>query len=195
MNSLLQSWYMTPEIRHALYILSPEHVLNVAHIKATEAEVRKLSKSHAPRKVPLHLQKLFTKLQLSDEKSVATSELTTEGFGWKDGDARVQHDLDALYLELVDAVNQSLRKTSGEDLTRRLLQVQTTSTVETLTDPVFRSPSTDQNISLQIPTIKGVPNLITALSKYFYREHINDGTPWYVDIESVAPIKLKKLLN
>jgi len=81
MNSLLQAWFMTPEIRGALYSLSPETELNVANIKATDVEARKL-KSKAPRKVPLHLQKLFTELQYSQRRSVTTSELTKEGFGF-----------------------------------------------------------------------------------------------------------------
>ena len=178
MNSLLQAWFMTPEIRGALYSLSPETELNVANIKATDVEARKL-KSKAPRKVPLHLQKLFTELQYSQRRSVTTSELTKEGFGWKDGDARIQHDLDALYNELVDAVSRSLVKTSGENLQHRLLEVRTSNSIVTITDPPYISTRNDQGFSLQIPSIKGVPDLTTALDNYFTTEHLDDGNPVY----------------
>jgi uncharacterized UBP type Zn finger protein len=193
MNSLLQTWFMTPEIRKAMYSLSPEKVLNVAHIKATQEESLKL-KRKAPRKVILHLQKLFTQLQFTAQRSVSTSELTNEGFGWKDGDARIQHDLDALYNELVDAVNKSLVKTDVDNLTRQLFQVHTSKSVETITDPVYISKSFDQAFSLQIPTIKGVSNLTSALNNYFQREHLDDGNPIYkVDEESDHPFAGKKV--
>ena len=179
MNSLLQTWFMIPEIRGALYSLDPEAELHAENINVSDmAEVRKL-KSRAARKVPLHLQKLFTVLQHSQKRSVTTSELTTDGFGWKKGDARIQHDLDALYNELVDAVQKSLVKTSGEDLVRRLLEVRISNSIVTVTNPPYRSPRNDSGFSLQLVNLKGVPNLSEALDTYFRVEHLDDGKPVY----------------
>ena len=166
MNSLLQTWFMTPEIRGALYSLSPEEELNVMNIKVTDIEMRKLSKSKIPRKVPLHLQKLFAQLQLSQLRSINTSELTTEGFGWKNDDARIQHDLDALNNTLIDAVKQSLRKTSGEGLTDRLLKVCVSNSTETSAKPEkYISKNLDHGFSIQIDAnlVKNVPTLTAAL--------------------------------
>ena len=140
--------------------------------------MRKL-KSKAPRQVPLHC-KLFTVLQHAHTRSVTTSELTRDGFGWKQGDARIQHDLDALYNELVDAVQKSLVKTSGEDLIRRLLAVRITHGIVTLTEPPYRSPKIDLSFSLQLVNLKGVPNVTSALEKYFQVEHLDDGKPVYI---------------
>ena len=194
MNSLLQTWYMTPEIRQALYRLDPESILNVKHMKATDAEIKQLKSRARPRKVPLHLQKLFTELQCSSKQSISTSALTTEGFGWKDGDAQIQHDLDALYLALVDAVNQSLVKTDSEKLTSRLLTVRTSHSTETNTEPVYVSKRDDQGFSLQIPTIKNIPNLTTALSDYFHREPLDEGNPIYrIDKDSDHPLADQKV--
>ena len=180
MNSLLQTWFMTPEIRGALYSLDPERELHAEHMHVKDVSAVRKLKSKAPRQVPLHLQKLFTVLQHAQTRSVTTSELTRDGFGWQQGDARIQHDLDALYNELVDAVQKSLVKTSGEDLIRRLLAVRITHGIVTLTEPPYRSPKIDLSFSLQLVNLKGVPNVTSALEKYFQVEHLDDGKPVYI---------------
>lgn len=105
MNSLLQSLFMTPEFRRAIYQwkFSPEGDIN-------EEEC-----------IPLQLQRLFCLLQSSSSKSVETTALT-KSFGWTDSDSFQQHDVQELCRVLFDALEASFKGTVNETLVNDLYQ-------------------------------------------------------------------------
>jgi len=76
LNSLLQSLFMTRRFRSAVYgwVYEPER-------HGDEAKC-----------IPLQLQRLFARLQLSAQGAVSTKGLT-ESFGWSGADAFTQHDV------------------------------------------------------------------------------------------------------
>ena len=82
MNSLLQSLYMTPEFRRALYSWS----------------YNKEKDGPEEHSIPLQLQRLFGTLQLSKSRNVDTRALT-KSFGWDSGEARHLHTLQ-IHLQL-----------------------------------------------------------------------------------------------
>jgi uncharacterized UBP type Zn finger protein len=93
-------------------------------------------KKKKPRLIPLELQRLFVQLQFLEQRSISTErkrieqfpywmwltmvilalELTKRGFNWQSFDGRVQHDAHELNRLLIDALEKSLVKTSGENI-------------------------------------------------------------------------------
>ena len=67
------------------------------------------------RRIPIRLQQLFGRLQLSDENAVSSSQLT-KSFGWKQDDVRIQHDITELCRILFDALHRSLMGIRGGDI-------------------------------------------------------------------------------
>ncbi|CAC5397449.1 USP40 [Mytilus coruscus] len=110
LNSLLQTLLYTPEFRESLFDL-------------TEDELGSFDSNDIPGKkvrvIPLQLQKLFTRLLLSNQQSISTTELT-DSFGWNNKEELQQHDVQELNRILFSAVEASLVGTSGKDLIKRL---------------------------------------------------------------------------
>ncbi|CAO1302522.1 unnamed protein product [Diamesa serratosioi] len=102
MNSLLQSLYMTPEFRNALY--------------NWEFDGTGESKS-----IPFQLQKLFINLQTSNKMAVETTDLT-KSFGWDSTEAWQQHDIQELCRVMFDALEQKFKHTKHADLINRLYE-------------------------------------------------------------------------
>lgn len=98
LNSLLQTLYMTPEFRNALYRWE---------FDGTEEEGAK--------SIPFQLQKLFLLLQTSKKPAVGTTELTTS-FGWDSSEAWQQHDVQELCRVMFDALEQKFKNTDQSDL-------------------------------------------------------------------------------
>lgn len=128
MNSLIQTLYMTPEFRSALYKWNAK-----ATFKKWEAAEReklkddgmdidqKTKEQWEKDSIPRQLQLLFSRLQLRDQKAVKTKDLTNS-FGWKDSDAFVQHDVQELFRVLSDALEKVLVGTEQENLINDLYQ-------------------------------------------------------------------------
>ena len=57
-----------------------------------------------------------------DVDAISTEELTNKGFQWRNAEGQVQHDAHELNRLLIDALEKSLRKTSGENLCQKLYQ-------------------------------------------------------------------------
>ncbi|XP_057671617.1 ubiquitin carboxyl-terminal hydrolase 47 [Diorhabda carinulata] len=102
LNSLLQTLYMTPEFRNALY--------NWEFDGVNEA-----------RSIPYQLQKLFLNLQTSSKSAVETTDLTTS-FGWQDRDAWHQHDIQELCRVMFDALEQKFKDTKQANLINDLYE-------------------------------------------------------------------------
>ncbi|GIX87007.1 ubiquitin carboxyl-terminal hydrolase 47 [Caerostris extrusa] len=104
LNSLLQTLFMTPEFRNALYRWE---------FDGTEDEGTK--------SIPFQLQKLFLQLQTSKKPAVGTTELTTS-FGWDSSEAWQQHDIQELCRVMFDALEQKFKNTEQSDLISRLYE-------------------------------------------------------------------------
>lgn len=107
MNSLLQTLYMTPEFRSEIYKweFDPERHGDPALC------------------IPLQLQNLFGKLQLSGLKAVETTELT-RSFGWDSREGFQQHDVQEFCRVLFDAIEQSVGGTLQSDFIKTLYEGQ-----------------------------------------------------------------------
>ncbi|XP_056008037.1 ubiquitin carboxyl-terminal hydrolase 40-like [Ostrea edulis] len=109
LNSLLQTLFFTTEFRDALFSLGEKELGSLAR-KNTNEKVRV---------IPLHLQKLFARLMMSDRQSVSTTELT-DSFGWTNNEELQQHDVQELNRILFSAIEDSLVGTSGQHLINQL---------------------------------------------------------------------------
>lgn len=83
LNSLLQSLYMLPEFRKAVFEFHAD-----AYFDDTSSD----NAQNRPDNMDLarQLQLLFAHLQLSDRNSVSTLGLTQKGFGWTSQDSFIQ---------------------------------------------------------------------------------------------------------
>jgi len=61
-------------------------------------------------------------MQMLDVDAITTEGLTNKGFQWRNAEGQVQHDAHELNRLLIDALEKSLRKTSGENLCQKLYQ-------------------------------------------------------------------------
>lgn len=93
LNSLIQTLYMTPELRSALY----QWVYDPLYDGPEESCI------------PLHLQRLFLRLQLGYSAIVETKDLTTS-FGWSGSQALQQHDVQELLRKLFEALEVCLTR-------------------------------------------------------------------------------------
>jgi hypothetical protein len=106
LNSLLQSLYMTPELRAALYAWDYD------------------SMARAPAKnvcIPYQLQRLFVNLQVSDAKAVPTEGLT-KSFGWSSTDTVAQQDVQEMFQVLKMALETTFKGTPQNGLVNALYE-------------------------------------------------------------------------
>ena len=103
LNSLLQSLFMTYELRKGLY-----------QWEYDDQKYEALEEC-----VPAQLQRLFVNLQTSEERAVETTALTAS-FGWTDADAFEQQDVNELLVILYDALEQKFKGTPQAGLIKAL---------------------------------------------------------------------------
>uniref|UniRef100_A0A131YMV4 Ubiquitin carboxyl-terminal hydrolase 47 n=1 Tax=Rhipicephalus appendiculatus TaxID=34631 RepID=A0A131YMV4_RHIAP len=104
LNSLLQTLYMTPEFRNALYRWE---------FDGTEQD--------AAKSIPFQLQKLFLLLQTSSKSAIGTTDLTTS-FGWDSSEAWQQHDVQELCRVMFDALEHKFKHTDQAKLICQLYE-------------------------------------------------------------------------
>lgn len=104
LNSLLQTLYMTPEFRNAVYRWE------------FDGKEDNMAKS-----IPYQLQKLFLLLQTSKKKAIETTDLT-KSFGWDSSEVWQQHDVQELCRVMFDALEQKWKKTDQANLINNLYQ-------------------------------------------------------------------------
>lgn len=104
LNSLIQTLYMTPEFRNAMYRW---------RFDGTEEEQAK--------SIPFQLQSLFLKLQTTEKPSIGTTNLT-RSFGWDSSEAWQQHDIQELCRVMFDALEHKFKNTEQADLISRLYE-------------------------------------------------------------------------
>eukprot|EP01029_Cantina_marsupialis_P031481 TRINITY_DN9109_c0_g1_i1.p1 TRINITY_DN9109_c0_g1~~TRINITY_DN9109_c0_g1_i1.p1 ORF type:complete len:1223 (+),score=453.86 TRINITY_DN9109_c0_g1_i1:116-3784(+) len=104
MNSLLQTMFMTPELRKAMYLWQHDPTRD----------------DPCEDSIPYQLQCLFGELQLGDG-AVETSNLT-QAFGWDQSDGYQQHDVQEMSRVLLDAIERTFAETDNKDLIRTLYE-------------------------------------------------------------------------
>nr|XP_055070007.1 ubiquitin carboxyl-terminal hydrolase 47 isoform X2 [Misgurnus anguillicaudatus] len=104
LNSLLQSLFMTPEFRNALY--------NWEFEDSDEDPITS---------IPYQLQRLFVLLQTSKKRAIETTDVT-RSFGWDSSEAWQQHDVQELCRVMFDALEQKWKETQQADLINQLYQ-------------------------------------------------------------------------
>ncbi|KAM5137775.1 ubiquitin carboxyl-terminal hydrolase 47 isoform 3-T3 [Mantella aurantiaca] len=104
LNSLLQTLYMTPEFRNALYKWEFED-----------------SEEDPVTSIPYQLQRLFVLLQTSKKRAIETTDVT-RSFGWDSSEAWQQHDVQELCRVMFDALEQKWKQTEQADLINQLYQ-------------------------------------------------------------------------
>lgn len=130
MNSLLQTMFMTPEFRKGLYQWKFGGAASKS--KTSSGDGHQDSKTNEngndddedePEEdnIPFQLQKLFAKLQVSEQESISTKALT-KSFGWTGADVFQQHDVQELCRVLFDAIERSFKGTVNETLVNDLYQ-------------------------------------------------------------------------
>ena len=107
LNSLLQTLYMTPEFRNAIYRW--KYINNDAE------------EDDGKKNIPYQLQRLFLNLQTSHKKSIQTHDLT-KSFGWNSDDAFQQHDVQELCRVMFDALEKTFKGTQQKNLINELYQ-------------------------------------------------------------------------
>lgn len=107
LNSLLQTLFMTPEFRNALY----------------RWEYKKKRDDDAAKSIPFQLQRLFLQLQTSGKRSVETTDLT-KSFGWDSSEVWQQHDVQELCRVMFDALEHTWKNTAQAKLINHLYQGQ-----------------------------------------------------------------------
>ncbi|XP_053304835.1 ubiquitin carboxyl-terminal hydrolase 47 isoform X2 [Spea bombifrons] len=104
LNSLLQTLFMTPEFRNALYKWAFE-----------------VSEEDPVTSIPYQLQRLFVLLQTSKKRAIETTDVT-RSFGWDSSEAWQQHDVQELCRVMFDALEQKWKQTEQADLINQLYQ-------------------------------------------------------------------------
>ncbi|XP_052243350.1 ubiquitin carboxyl-terminal hydrolase 47-like isoform X4 [Dreissena polymorpha] len=102
LNSLLQTLFMTPEFRNAIYKF---------HFKSDTGV----------KNIPYQLQRLFLLLQTSKKRAVETMDLT-KSFGWDNSEVWQQHDVQELCRVMFEALEVSWKGTDQEHLINQLYQ-------------------------------------------------------------------------
>uniref|UniRef100_A0A4W5QDX9 USP domain-containing protein n=1 Tax=Hucho hucho TaxID=62062 RepID=A0A4W5QDX9_9TELE len=96
LNSLLQTLFMTPEFRNALYNWEFEE-----------------SEEDPVTSIPYQLQRLFLLLQTSKKRAIETTDVT-RSFGWDSSEAWQQHDVQELCRVMFDALEQKWKQTEQQ---------------------------------------------------------------------------------
>ncbi|KAF7256313.1 hypothetical protein EG68_06776 [Paragonimus skrjabini miyazakii] len=123
MNSLLQTLFMTPEFRNALYLWRFEGT-------STEAVTS----------IPYQLQRLFVQLYTTKSTAVSTNGVTTS-FGWRSADVTQQQDIHELCRVMFDALEKKLGTSAKPQ-----------AVVEGYGDPVSCSVDGNGSLVSQAPT-------------------------------------------
>ena len=142
LNSLLQTLYMTPEFRYALYqwdydsfwkeqflvkglIMKGDQGLSfdqfLEKYPEMEGKFQVFRDKSEKASIARQLQLLFLRLQLSDEKAVSTEDLT-KSFQWDSLDAFTQHDVQELMRVFFDEFENVMKGTAYEELINVLYQ-------------------------------------------------------------------------
>eukprot|EP01129_Flabellula_baltica_P012412 TRINITY_DN5607_c0_g1_i1.p1 TRINITY_DN5607_c0_g1~~TRINITY_DN5607_c0_g1_i1.p1 ORF type:complete len:1164 (+),score=303.45 TRINITY_DN5607_c0_g1_i1:400-3891(+) len=224
LNSLLQSLYMTPEFRSALYEWSFDESTRkefITKIKErnqrleagksqiqedsndidisvdevqeeiefefdlqTEEKFLKYKEQKESKSIPRQLQLLFATLQLAEGRSASTKPLTNS-FGWTQGEAFTQHDVQELCRVLFDALENVWKGTDKENLINDFYQGHMKDFVRCT---VCGHESSRQDKFLDIPLVikgfgetKAVSSIHEALGKFTDVERLEGDNQYFCE--------------
>eukprot|EP00002_Diphylleia_rotans_P025264 TRINITY_DN4994_c0_g1_i3.p1 TRINITY_DN4994_c0_g1~~TRINITY_DN4994_c0_g1_i3.p1 ORF type:complete len:1060 (-),score=216.65 TRINITY_DN4994_c0_g1_i3:722-3901(-) len=175
LNSLIQSLYMTPEVRSLVLQFS------------FESRTRKV--------IPLKLQRLFADLLATHKRSVSTVDLT-KGFGWQSSDSRVQHDVHEFIRVLMDYLEQSLEGTSYAGKIESLFRgVQANYIV--CSECGYRSEREEVFLDFAA-NVRGLESLEAGIEKYLDAEILDGDNKYHCDrcnakVRALKGIRLQSL--
>eukprot|EP00467_Chlorarachnion_reptans_P025390 CAMPEP_0114531470 /NCGR_PEP_ID=MMETSP0109-20121206/26081_1 /TAXON_ID=29199 /ORGANISM="Chlorarachnion reptans, Strain CCCM449" /LENGTH=1498 /DNA_ID=CAMNT_0001714333 /DNA_START=115 /DNA_END=4611 /DNA_ORIENTATION=+ len=245
LNSLIQTMYMTPKLREALYSLTDEelgaefidqddgpaqHDVDAltamgfpesSVIKAltkhpgdrenamewlftydpsTDPESTKegAAGSKKPKgkawKIPIALQRLFSELELLDQRSVSTKQLT-DSFGWKGGQANVQHDIHELNRILIDALHKSLQTTKCARLCDSLYKAEQVTRINCM-ECGYLSERKEVYMDLTLP-VQESPNVVESLRELTQFEVMHGSEQYRCSRcnKKVDAVRATKLIN
>mmetsp|Transcript_108374 Transcript_108374/g.315095 ORF Transcript_108374/g.315095 Transcript_108374/m.315095 type:complete len:395 (+) Transcript_108374:678-1862(+) len=125
---------------------------------------RAKKKSRKIRKVPLEMQRLFSQLQLSNQRAVSTSHLTERGFDWKTSDAQVQHDVHELITLLLDLIDREFKKTDNSKMVTNMFEGVQRAQLKCMACNHVSGPPKEPFRTLLVQ-VKGHPNMAHTLAK------------------------------
>lgn len=146
MNSLLQTLYVIPQFRRAVYQMpSPDD-----------------------NTVALCLQRVFYNLQKSGS-AVSTKQLISS-FGWSFHDYNTQHDVNEFNCILSEAIDRCMKGSEAEGTYAKLFEGELTSYIECM-NVDFKSERSERFFDLQL-NVKGCRDIYASLDKYVETEEL-----------------------
>ena len=170
MNSLLQSLFLTPELRYALY--------NWQYTPGRDPPKESC--------IPYQLQRLFCQMQLMDDKDVgsgtaAETDSLTKSFGWTAGDQFQQQDATEMLTMLTEALETCFKDTRGDGVIKALYEGETKDYVKCRECGYESGTSADfRTLNIAIRPFGGTPitSVEDGLKNYFEAESM-DGDNQY----------------
>ncbi|KAL7064088.1 hypothetical protein AAHC03_05089 [Spirometra sp. Aus1] len=150
MNSLLQAFFFTNELRRAVFLMPTES-------------------DDASTSIPLALQRVFYELQFSN-RAVGTKKLT-RSFGWESLDSFMQHDAQELCRVLLDNMESKMKGTSVEDTIPNLFRGKMLSYIRCKHVP-YESKREENFYDIQLK-VKGNRTIYEAFEEYITVETLD----------------------
>ncbi|KDO18777.1 hypothetical protein SPRG_15567 [Saprolegnia parasitica CBS 223.65] len=171
LNSLLQTLYMTPELRTQLYQMTSS---------ANKGSLLR------------ELQLLFARLQLRTDRKAINTTSPMQSFGWTPSDLLQQHDVHELYHVLFKALDASLQGSPNANLVKDLYQCTLTDSVQCIT--CSHEASHDDaflDLSLAIPSTP--TSLDDAIATFLAPERLVSDNQWLCDVCGTKQDAIKRL--
>ncbi len=185
LNSLLQTLFMTPEFRRAIFTWRYD--------KEKDAEERRC--------IPLQLQKLFGLLALGKMKAVDTCALT-DSFGWGGSEVFQQQDVQELTRVLFDALEETFKGTEVENIIDNLYAGELVDYIKCI-EIDYKSERVDKFLDLSFAIVpfgsKKVMHSLNECIELFLQPEILDGENKYFaesvgrKVDAVKGLKFGKL--
>eukprot|EP01038_Epipyxis_sp_PR26KG_P009755 gene9755-13124_t len=136
-------------------------------------------KKRKPRYIPLELQRLFAQLSMIDRLAISTQDLTTKGFEWQSLDGQVQHDAHELNRLLIEALEKSLKRTTGENLCQSLYEGKLANQIKCLKcNGISQREEPFYDLNMQIINCK---DLVESLREYCCAELLEGDSAYQCD--------------
>ncbi|OHT01279.1 hypothetical protein TRFO_31956 [Tritrichomonas foetus] len=156
MNSMLQALFHLPAFRKLVY------------------EMPTTGNEDAKKNIPLNLQRLFAKMQLS--KTACSTKALTVSFGWDDVQTIIQHDTQEFCRVLLDNLEEKMKNSPLQGRIANLLRGKFRSYVRCV-NVDYESSREEYFYDLSM-AVKGCPNLNSSFTKYVEKERL-DGDNQY----------------
>jgi len=187
LNSLLQTCFMTPEIRETIFSVGREDMHYGGALPGDGLEQQDLY-------MPCELQRLLAYMQAADVDGLQTDALT-HSFGWSGGDTGVHHDLQELMRILFDHLEESLPE--GDKV--RVKDIYTGSLAQEVKCLKCENRSIREECfaDLNIP-VDGFDGIISSLSAFIAPESLSGENKYHCEkcnelVDARKQIRLRKL--